>query len=273
MSLARSRITRYSKSKIGRRATSISRLRKVQRLQSDWAAAIPKSEWLAYARALRMVRATGVDFMLGGGFAFAAYTGRWRDTKDIDIYVRPQDRQKAIDALDQAGFEDFYSRLPYDRKWIYRGVRSDFIVDVIWSMANQRAQVDELWFKRAPKVMLRDQTVSVIPLEELIWCKLYIIQRDRCDWTDIFNLLYARASQIDWNHLHTRLEEDLPLLRALLTVYGWLCPGSALTLPRSVWRLSRPKPSTPEVLQRRSMLLDSRAWFSATQPTQRKLEI
>ncbi|HTL59944.1 MAG TPA: nucleotidyltransferase [Candidatus Limnocylindrales bacterium] len=242
-------------------------------MQSRWATAIPDSEWAAYARALKMMRAAGLDFMVGGGFAFAAYTGRWRDTKDIDLYVRPQDREKAINALHQAGFEDFYDRLPYDRNWIYRGAQSDFIVDIIWSMANQRAHVDELWFKRAPKLTLRGERLSVIPLEELIWCKLYIIQRDRCDWTDIFNLLYARAGQIDWNHLNNRLEADQPLLRALLTVYGWLCPSAALALPRSLWRPFSRQHIGPEVVRHRSMLLDSRAWFSATQPEHRKLEI
>lgn len=273
MSLARSRISRSSRNKSHRAKARIARHPKVRRLQSRWAAAIPDAEWAAYAQALKLAQTTGLQFMLGGGFAFAAYTGRWRDTKDIDLYVRPTDREQAIKALDDAGFEDLYPRHPYDRKWIYRGVRSDFIVDIIWSMANQRAQVDELWFNRAPRVTIRGEKLPVIPLEELIWCKLYIIQRDRCDWTDIFNVIYARASQIDWKHLVMRLSDDQPLLRALLTVYCWLCPSSALTLPPYLWRPYRTKPAGPELARLRSMLLDSRAWFSATQPAHRKLEI
>jgi hypothetical protein len=211
--------------------------------------------------------------MVGGGFAFAAYTGRWRDTKDIDLYVRPQDRGLAIQALGQAGFEDYYSRLPYDRNWIYRGIRADVIVDVIWAMANQRAQVDDIWLKRARPVSIRSQILQVVPIEELIWCKIYILQRDRCDWTDIFNLLYARREELDWNHLRRRLGDDQPLLHSLATMYAWLCPRSALRLPRSIWRSCPPRPVRAPVAFRRSKLLDSRAWFSATQAFDRKLEI
>jgi hypothetical protein len=101
--------------------------------------------------------------MLGGGFALASFTGRWRDTKDIDFYIHPRDRDRVIEALSQAGFEDYYPKLPYDRKWIYRSVQSDVIVDIIWSMANQRAQVDDLWFQRAGALDLRAQHLLVIP--------------------------------------------------------------------------------------------------------------
>jgi hypothetical protein len=219
------------------------------------------------------VKAAGVEFMLGGGFAFAAYTGRWRDTKDIDLYVKPQDRARAIAALNRAGFKDYYKRRPYDRKWIYRAIRSDVIVDVIWAMANQRAQVDDLWLTRARPLAIRDQNLRVIPVEELIWCKLYIVQRDRCDWTDIFNLLYARGAEIDWSHLARRLDQDEPLLRSLLTLYGWLSPQSASKLPRSLWQSCPPRIVSPQQALRRIRLLDSRAWFAATQTANRKLEI
>src|SRR5690242_16299639 len=55
-------------------------------LQFKWADAVSEQEWAVYSRAMETLRAAGVDFMLGGGFALAAFTGRWRDTKDIDFY-------------------------------------------------------------------------------------------------------------------------------------------------------------------------------------------
>jgi putative nucleotidyltransferase-like protein len=247
--------------------------RPAERLQFRWASAIPSSEWSIYARALDSMRAVGIQFMVGGGFAFAAYTGRWRNTKDIDLYVRPQDRERAIRALDRAGFKDYYGRLRYDRKWIYRSIRSNVIVDIIWAMANQRAQVDDIWVSRSLPLSIRGQELQLMPLEELIWCKLYIVQRDRCDWTDIFNLLYARGEELDWSHLLGRLDDDQPLLHSLLTLYGWLCPRSALRLPRSLWHSHPPEIVSAERAGRRSRLLDSRAWFAPMQAANRKLEI
>jgi len=213
--------------------------------------------------------------LLGGGFALAAFTGRWRDTKDIDFYISPGDRDRAVAALSRAGFVDYYDRRPYDRKWIYRSVKAGVIVDIIWSMANQRTQVDDAWFERAGYVTIRGEKLDVVPMEEFVWCKLYIIQRDHCDWTDILNLIYARGQYMEWNHLTARLEDDSALLKAILTVYAWLCPKQAVKLPRWLWgRLSLPEPAAMrEPSHDRIRLLDSRAWFAALQPKAKKLEV
>src|ERR1044071_498014 len=69
MSLARSRISRSSRNKSHRAKARIARHPKVRRLQSRWAAAIPDAEWAAYAQALKLAQTTGLQFMLGGGFA------------------------------------------------------------------------------------------------------------------------------------------------------------------------------------------------------------
>jgi len=244
-------------------------------LQFRWADAISAAEWEIYRNAIHTVREAGIPFLLGGGFALATFTGRWRDTKDIDFYIRPQDRQATVAALTQAGFANYYDRVRYDRKWIYRSVKSDCIVDIIWSMANQRARVDEQWFRHAGSVSVRGETLNVIPMEEFIWCKLYILQRDHCDWTDIFNLLYAAGPAIDWKRVIERLEDDLPVLRGLLSVYGWLCPKRAQQLPLYLWQLLQlPQPKLiPKPKHDRIRLLDSRAWFAALQSKDKKLEV
>ena len=41
----------------------------------------------------------------------------------------------------------------------------------------------------------------MIAPEELLWQKLYILQRDRCDWPDVLNLIYALGPLLDWEHL------------------------------------------------------------------------
>src|SRR4051812_44661110 len=87
--------------------------------QFKWANGISRREWTVYQQAIVAMRNSGVPFMLGGGFALATFTGSWRDTKDIDFYIRPQDRRNVVRALSRAGFSDYYRRQAYDRKWIY----------------------------------------------------------------------------------------------------------------------------------------------------------
>ena len=114
-------------------------------------------------------------------------------SKDLDIYVRPEDRNAVIDVANRCGMNDYYDISAYDRGWIYRAYLDGVIVDTIWAMANKRTQVDKVWLN-GPQILLCGQAVTVIPPEELIWSKLYVLQRDRCDWPDIINrsVLLAR---------------------------------------------------------------------------------
>src|SRR5947209_5348207 len=114
-----------------------------------WADVIPPDQWALYKQAIQAVRRAGIRFLVGGGFGLASYTGRWRNTKDMDLYIVPGDRERTIQVLTEAGFGDYYDTLPYDRGWIYRSHRDGIIIDIIWSMANRRAEVDPLWFQNA----------------------------------------------------------------------------------------------------------------------------
>jgi hypothetical protein len=252
------------------------RAKSLKPLQFRWADAISVTEWKIYSAAIAALRNEQINFLLGGGFARAAFTGHWRDTKDIDFYVHPADRGRAEHALRKAGFADYFEKHSYDRAWICRSYKKNVIVDVIWAMANQRAQVDEVWFQHAPQFTIRGERLFLVPPEELLWCKLYIIQRDRCDWTDIFNLIHEHGPRMDWKHLIRRVEDDAPLLQGLLDVYGWLCPKEVKELPASLW----PRLAAVQKAMRsrapshdRIRLLDSRTWFGARIVKNQKLEI
>ena len=158
-----------------------------------WATIVPQEQWKIYLDAIRVTRKTGAQFLLGGAFGLAAYTGRWRNTKDLDFFVLPSDKDEVVDALTKAGFEDYYPTLAYDRHWIYRATRDGVIVDTIWQTPNCRAVVDDHWFDRKRDVLLRGESLAAIPAEELLAIKLYVLQRDRCDWPDLINLLYRTS--------------------------------------------------------------------------------
>lgn len=166
--------------------------------------------------------------------------------------------------LADVGLEDYYDQKPYDRNWIYRSCRDDLIVDVMWAMANQRAQVDDVWLS-GPEVEVEGERVRLLPPEETLWSKLYVLQRDRCDWPDALSLLSAIGSEINWTHLLNRLQDDARLLKALLTVFEWLCPDGATTFPAWLWeRLAKTDndgKDCAEIALRRAGLLDSRPWF------------
>lgn len=234
-------------------------------VEPNWQMRIPDSEWAVYSRVIREVRSAGIRFAFGGAFATAVYTDQLRNTKDFDFYILPTDRERMERALTRAGLHDHFERLTYDRKWIYRASQDDIIVDAIWQMANYRAQVDQQWLDRGPEVVIRGEALRAIPIEELIWSKLYVLQRERCDWGDVFKLIDAQPARIDWRHLLDRLADDAPLLAGALEVYAWLAPDRAGRIERRVWDrlgLSYPAPTpNPELARARAELLDSRPWF------------
>jgi hypothetical protein len=234
-----------------------------------WSAQIPDEQWSIYRRVLDTMRAADIPVAFGGAFALATYTGDLRNTKDFDIYVLPGDREPAIEAMTRAGLADYYDQAPYDRSWIYRGTRDDTIVDAIWAMANLRALVDRDWLWLGPEVELRDRRVRSIPPEELIWSKLYVLQRGRSDWPDVLNLLAALGGRLDWSRLLERVGPDRPLLAGVLSVFGWLAPPRAAEIPAWVWDETGARPGEPArstaLMQARADLLDSRPWFRGTE--------
>ena len=234
--------------------------------KADWSDLIPEAEWDLYESVIDEATARCIPFALGGAFALAAYTGAWRNTKDLDLYVLPQNRERMIDVLSSTGLTDYFQVKPYDRWWIYRGHRGECIVDIIWAMANHRAEIDDLWMS-GPSVELRGRWLRILPAEAMLWDKLYIMQRDRCDWPDVLNLLYSVGPDVDWKYLLQRMGDDSALMAAALAVFRWVAPGRAQDLPAWIWedlRLPAAASSTErpaEIDERRVSLLDTRPWF------------
>src|SRR5215472_13988736 len=225
-----------------------------------WPGTIPPEQCDVYRRVIDEAIARRIPFALGGAFALAVHTGYWRDTKDIDLYVLPSFRDRMIEVVRDQGLSDYYDKLPYDRWWIYRSSADGTIVDIIWAMANHRAEIDELWMS-GPKVEICGRKLKVLPAEAMIWDKLYIMQRDRCDWPDVMNLLFYVGDRVDWNLLTARIGEDLPLLAGAFMVFRSLAPARAQALPDWLWdRLHlppMPRGALPEIDRRRVPLLDT----------------
>lgn len=239
-------------------------------LELDWRGLLPESEWRTLRPVLAEAADAGMRFQLGGGMAQALYGRRRRLTKDVDLFVLPEQRQAFIDLLCQHQFEDYFEQLPYERHWIYRGHRQGALLDVIWQMPNHLAVVDEKWMSRGHACRLDGLAMTVIPLEEMIWAKIFVLQRDRCDWPDLFNVLACQVEHVDWEHLLARVGHDAPLLEGLLRAFQWLCPEESQQVPARVWwRLSRTRhrqPGTRGDTPARADLLDRRDWFGPGPP-------
>lgn len=236
----------------------------------SWAQRFAPEQWSLYQSVIAAADDRKLKFAVGGGLAAATYCGQWRDTKDLDLYTAERNREQLIALLTSLGFVDYFDQKSYDRKWIYRGWKDGTIIDVIWSMANAHASVDDHWLN-GPEVEIDGRVIHLLAPEEMIWNKLFVLQHDRCDWPDIFTVLYSIGADLDWRHLVDRVGEDASLLAGLLSVFAWLCPHRARSFPPWLWPklgLQEPPTDSKQSSGDRADLLDSRAWFGpvADQP-------
>jgi hypothetical protein len=243
------------------------RLQKQLIRSASWLERLPPEQWSVYKTVMARARNCNLQFAVGGGFATMTYTGQWRDTKDIDLFIMEHDKEQMIRILGECGLADYYERQPYERHWIYRSYKDEIIVDVIWAMANRRAVVDEVWLG-GPELESDGERFRLVPAEETLWSKLYVLQRDRCDWPDGLSLIYSMGMDLNWRRLLERVDEDASLLSALLSVFSWLCPDRARQVPSWLWNELGARDSQADAHLKpganRAALLDSRPWLTPT---------
>src|SRR5690606_42045295 len=65
---------------------------------------IPEAERVVYQAALRALNQAGVPYVVSGLYAIYAYTGIYRQTKDLDLLLEPKYVIQAARVLRDAGF-------------------------------------------------------------------------------------------------------------------------------------------------------------------------
>jgi len=191
-----------------------------------------------------------------------------RNTKDIDLFILEKDKDRLIEIITEEGWEDYYPQHDYDRSWIYRGFKDGLIADLIWRMPNHRRNVDPSWLTGAGQVEIYSRWIRLVPLEHMLISKLYVMQRERCDWPDMLNILNFSFQRVRWRPLLKMLQEDAALFGGLLAAFRWLEPEKAKRIPLYVWEAVGLTPelhNAKAIQEDRAFLLDTRDWFGPTQ--------
>jgi Nucleotidyl transferase of unknown function (DUF2204) len=183
-----------------------------------------------YRRTLHVLSDAAVPFLVGGSHAFLEYTGIVRNTKDFDLFLRRCDLDRAMDALQGAGYR---TELTFPH-WLGKAWQHDDFVDLVFSSGNGVCNVDDGWFEHAVETQVLGMPVKVVPSEELIWQKAFVMERERFDGADIMHILRERGSSLDWDRLLARFGPHWPLLYTYLLFFHFVYPSEIATLPSSV---------------------------------------
>jgi hypothetical protein len=199
-----------------------------------------------YGRSMKALHDAGVRFLVGGAYAFERYTGIARHTKDFDIFVRPTDLDEVFTVLAGAGCETEIT-FPH---WLGKARCGTDLVDIIFSSGNGVAIVDETWFEYAVDDTVLGVPVKLMPAEEMLWSKGYIMERERYDGADIAHIIHARAGCLDWRRVLLRFGRHWRVLFSHLVLFGFIYPAARARIPAWVMqeltrRLQRETASVP----------------------------
>ncbi len=183
-----------------------------------------------YADVLATLQRAGVPFLVGGAYALQRYTGITRFTKDFDIFALAADRDRILDLLRGAGY---HCEITFPH-WLAKVHDHDAFVDVIYSSGNGVAQVDGGWFDHAASDVVFGVPVRLIPPEEMIWSKSFIMERERYDGADVAHVIHATSEKLDWHRLVDRFGSYWRVLLAHLVLFGFAYPGERARIPGPV---------------------------------------
>ena len=186
-----------------------------------------------YRRVLRELTAAGIDFVVGGGYALERYLGIGRLVKDLDLFLRADDVQKALDHLSHR--LGCHAELPFPH-WLAKVRKRGDHVDLIFNAGNGVCVVDDDWFNYAVPSRVLDVPVLLCPVEEMIWSKSFVMERERYDGADVAHLLHACAESLDWDRLSQRFGKHWRILFTHLTLFGFIYPSERRRIPEAVMR-------------------------------------
>ena len=191
---------------------------------------IPEEERVVYKRALRALNQAGVPYVVAGLYAIYHYTGIYRQTKDLDLFVEPGRVVEAARVLKAAGFHVKLEQA----HWIAKALVDDKQVDLIYGMGNGLSFVDEAWYQYSRPGILAAEQVRVAPPEELLWHRIFVSERHRSDMSDAVHLMFTRGPELDWQRVLARTGNEWRLLLAQIQLFDFAYPGHRRKVPRWV---------------------------------------
>ncbi len=161
-----------------------------------------KRDFEIYKEALETLENAGIWCVVGGGIAVAAY-GRKRATKDIDLYVKPEDSLPALEALEKTGFE-IYPML--DVKWLSKAYKKGVPIDFILENIGNIVATDETMQRRQYRV-LGGVRMPIMSPEDLVFRKVLAMRCKRDDWYDCIAVLSNTYQTFDWDYFLRLVEQ------------------------------------------------------------------
>jgi hypothetical protein len=214
------------------------------------AVTLPVEATQLYRDVLLAMNEHRIPYAVAGAFALQKYTGIWRMTKDLDLFVKASDVPAALEHLCNQGFRCE----TLDPVWLSKAHRGEYFVDLISGMSNATIVVDDSWFENAHRAVVAGVQSQIISAEDLIASKLFVLRRERFDGADIAHIIYRTKGQLKWERIMDLACEHWEIVLFALVLFRYVYPAHTNYVPAALWQdlLSRymhavqhPDPNAP----------------------------
>ncbi|MDQ3756728.1 MAG: nucleotidyltransferase family protein, partial [Actinomycetota bacterium] len=148
-------------------------------------------------KAAAALRDAGVPYAVGGGFACWARGGPV-DAHDVDLLIRPQDADRALEAAAAAGMRT--ERPP--EGWLVKAWDGDTMVDLIYAPAG--GEVDDDLLARAEELSVGGQPMPVATATDVLASKMLASTDHSLGFEGLLEMARALREQIDWDAVEAR---------------------------------------------------------------------
>jgi Uncharacterised nucleotidyltransferase len=161
-------------------------------------------------KAAAALRQAEVPFLLGGGIA-AWVRGGPESDHDLDLFVKPEDAERALEVLADAGMRP--EKPP--ENWLYKAWDGDVMIDLIFSPSGDTITDD--YFERADELEVNAVRMGVASLEDVLAAKLFALGEHEADYGPILEMARSVREQIDWSEVRDRTAAS-PFAKAFFTL-------------------------------------------------------
>jgi hypothetical protein len=171
-------------------------------------------------RAVAALEGQGIPYLLGGGLGCWARGGP-PSSNDIDLMIKPEDAQRAQDALAEAGMRPDTP----PEQWLLKAWDGDILIDLIFEPSGMR--IDDEVIERGEVLSVMAMKIRVMDLDDLIATKLLALDEHSADYGDLLMITRALREQLDWAKLREETGES-PFAAAFFVLADGLeiCPAA-----------------------------------------------
>jgi Uncharacterised nucleotidyltransferase len=171
-------------------------------------------------RSIAALEPQEIPYVLGGGLGCWARGGP-PSSNDIDLMVKPEDAERAQEALAEAGMRP---ETPPEQ-WLRKAWDGDILIDLIYEPSGMR--IDDEVIARGEEMSVEAMQVRVMDLDDILTTKLLALDEHSADYRDLILITRSLREQIDWAQLRERTASS-PFAGAFFTLADGLeiSPGT-----------------------------------------------